>query len=194
MDRRFKLLAPVVVGLVSLVVIFFVGLFALLGPETKDAYTQTRTPHAALISPFESYISSADARKRLPGQVPVRLLWESKTASDDPRPRFDTVMLRVSGFEHLGFVGDLDLEFVNDRLASTEFCPTEPDSYRSALRASGVHLENDDENANAPHPGVLTLIWATYADPKDPKERSCVDWVDARLLREKGTYALKYEL
>ena len=25
------------------------------------------------------------------------------------------------------------------------------------LRASGVHFENDDENANSPHPGGLTL-------------------------------------
>jgi hypothetical protein len=186
MDRRFNLLVPdALVGLASLAVIGFAVLFALFGPEPKDAYTQTRTPHAALISPFESYISSADARRRLPGHVPVRILWESKTASNDPRPRFDTLMLRISGFEHLGFVGDLDLEFVNDRLASTEFCPTEPDSYRSALRASGVHLQNDEENPNLPHPGVLVFIWLY---------RSCVDWVDARLFQEKGTYAWKYEL
>ena len=134
---RFRILSLIAStsALLSLGLIGVVGLYGC--SESKDAYTQTRTPHAALISPFESYISSADARRRLPGQIPVRVLFESKTAPDDPRPRFDELMLRVSGFEHLGFVGDLDLEFVNDRLASTEFCPTEPDSYRSALRASG---------------------------------------------------------
>jgi len=162
--------------------------------ESKDAYTQMRTPHAALISGFESYISAADARKRVPAQLPVRVLFESTTSADDPRPRFDELTLRVSGFVHEGFTGDLDLEFLNDRLVSTEFCPAEPDSYRRALRASGVHFENDEENANSPHPGVLTLIWATYADPNDSENRSCVDWVDARLFAEEGTYAWKYRL
>jgi len=31
---------------------------------------------------------------------------------------------------------------------------------------------------------MLNRIWATHADPKDTKDRSCVTWIVDRLLQE----------
>jgi hypothetical protein len=181
-------------GLKSALLPFVLGAAASLYgcTESRDAYAQLRTPRAALIGGLESYISAADARVRLPRELPVRVLFESKLAVDDPRPRFDRLTLRVPGFQHVGFVGDLELRFVNDRLVSTSFCPMKYDPYLSALRATGVRLENSGDNANLPRSGVLTHIRATRGDPHDSQDRRCVDWADARLLNEIERWISRY--
>jgi hypothetical protein len=170
---RFKTLSLIASrgALLWFVLVVIVGLSGCT--ESKDAYAQLRTPRAALIDGFESYISAADARTRLPRELSVRVLFEWKTPADDQRPRFDELTLRVSGFVHVGVKGDLDLEFVNDRLVRTVFSASDCSTYLKALKPVGVSVSEGRWRSG------FTEMWIPTS--KSPGHVSCAAWADTSL-------------
>lgn len=181
---RFKLILPAVRRgvIVSLTFVCTSGLWGCT--ESKDAYAHQRFPHAALIDGFESYISAAEARRRLPSGLPVRVLFEWKMTAGDRRPRFDELTLRVSGFEHVGVKGDLDLEFVNDRLVRTMFSLPNCSAYLQALRPAGARVSENRWRSG------FTEVWTLTS--QDSKRGACAAWGDVRLSEEAQRWVAQY--
>lgn len=151
--------------------------------ESNEAYTKIRSSHAPLMANFESYISPAEARTRLPTNVVVAVADESKLVPGDPRPRFDWLELRVSGYRHLGLSGELVLRFFNERLVSTWFYPDSYDSYLKALRRAGVNITAERQRV-----GRYADAWTST----DYRDRAYVAWADRRLTKENNRWINRY--
>ena len=151
--------------------------------ESNDAYTRVASTRAPLLANFESYLSPAEARARLPPNLVTVVSEESSLKAGDPRPRFDFLVLSVHGYTHLGFRGELVLHFFNDRLMSTWFYPDSYQAYVDALRSSGVNITGDSRSL-----GRHTEAWTS----KDYRRRFYVAWHDRRLSKENERWINRY--
>ena len=88
---------------------------------------KTRAP-TELIDGLQSYTSPSSLRASFPGTVDWRVIEDSKLPSDDPRPRFDILVVSVP-WKYSGYSGELHLHFVNELLDATWFYPDEPEDF-----------------------------------------------------------------
>lgn len=111
---------------------------------------------------------------------------DSHLGPADRRPRFDVYTVSQKGFTHLGQVGELVLQFFNDRLMETRFFPDNVDAYLAALANAAVDLRQQSE-AEATVPPYTRLSTAI-----DYKKRRYVAWEDVRLAEEMKLWIKRY--
>ncbi len=123
---------------------------------------------------FESCTTSVAMRERLEGAGrAVSILHHQKDDRTDSRRRIDLLEFEVKDYQHLGYEGDLVLQFFNDRLLLAEFLPQDVDGYIDALREKGVDIRG--------YQGVYlgnAYVWA-FTGYRDNRRR--VVWQDNRL-------------
>lgn len=149
-------------------------------PTSFSEVPDTRT---ALIGGLMSYQSVEHVRREL-----AALSWEvvedSHLGANDRRPRFDVYTASLKGFVHLGQVGELTLQFFNDRLMETRFFPKDVDAFLAALANAGVDLRRQSDATALPH----TRLWTAM----DYKKRRYVGWEDVRLADEMKFWIKRY--
>ena len=145
-----------------------------------ESFEAIRTP---LIEGFESYMLPDEAWSALPSGRRWREVERSSLATDDPRPRFDWLVVSVETFRHLGEDGELVLTFFNDRLMGTVFYADKPQAYVRALRGEGI----------VPEGGVATIRPFTVVRFRaDLSHRPSVSWIDSRLEEQHDRWVSTY--
>lgn len=160
-----------------------------IGSESCDrspiSFSDVPNTRTALIDGLVSYQSAKDVRRQL-----APLSWEvvedSHLGPTDQRPRFDVYTVSLKKFTHLGQVGELVLQFFNDRLMETRFFPDNVDAYLAALANAGVDLrqQSEAEVTVPPHTRLSTAI--------DYRKRRYVGWEDIRLAEEMKRWIKRY--
>jgi len=102
-------------------VIFIATTFFLSGCEINASGDAPKpTP---LIANLVSYSSRADVEKKMPEGTRTTVIADAGLKKGDARPPFSILKLRVNGFAYCDQVGDLELEFFNDRLHRAWYFP-----------------------------------------------------------------------
>src|SRR5438552_6146408 len=104
------------------------------------------------------------------------------------RKKVKTILLRkadlllmhtitIKNYLHLGFSGEMNVGFFNDRLISATFYPSDSEKYVQAIaKATGIKFDSTQEATLPSHTSVRLGT--------DYKGREYVDWSDLRLDKE----------
>lgn len=131
-----------------------------------------------LTARFVSFQTPDQVRQLLDANLlPWRVVESTESGPRSSRPPFRQLVVAVSGFEHSGHAGELQLHFFNDRLMEVRFFPPDIAEYSRALRDSGGP---DLETAGGPLREPRVRVWTA----KDFKGRPYVGWADTNLERE----------
>jgi hypothetical protein len=113
--------------------------------------------------------------------------WEESKDQPSPkgRPPFNMHTITIKHYSHLGFSGELNISFFNNRLISTTFYPADVEKYIEAVvKAEGLKFDNNQEAKLPPHTRVRFAV--------DHKGRKYVDWSDIRLDKEVELWIKRY--
>jgi hypothetical protein len=132
---------------------------------------ETRSP---LFKGFESYETLEQAAKVLPNRAAWKTILDSKSEPRTGCPRFDEFTFEVMATD-LEFPGTLRLQFINDRLATMLFTPTDFPAYVDALRRAGTSV-NSEERRVSP----ATVVWSS----EGVDGRRFVGWRDERFTAQ----------
>ncbi len=109
-------------------------------------------------------------------------------SSDYPPYRFDTI--RVADYVHLGHVGQMSLQFFNDRLYQVEFVPSDPEEYVRKQRTLG--LERDQNARREKIEGSLriasTVELAVSKVGQHLGTEPFILWQDLRLIQQRDEW------
>lgn len=105
------------------------------------------------------------------------------TQEKSSRPPFDITTVTVGQFSHLGYAGELIVDFFNDRLVGLRFYPSNIIGYRQALARNGVDLSSQGNYRSG-----NTRVW--YGT--DYTGRQYIGWEDVRLAKELEAWIKRY--
>jgi len=147
-----------------------------------EDFTAVRSPPSPLIAELRSYSNRLEVREALsaPSWSAVN---ESRLTDGDHRPPY-TLQTFSMPFEHLGYTGQLELSFYNDRLMSTLFYPDEFGSYLETLVAAELTGTRDREIAIPP---ATVVRWVA-----NNSDRPYVLWTDKRLQEQESRWIMRY--
>jgi hypothetical protein len=153
-----------------------------------ESFEQRVSVASPLMDTFASYSTLDELRQQLAGSD-WRVVEDSKSPARDGIPRFDTLTVAISRHTYRGQVGSAVLRLLNDRLASVQFFPEEPEACLAAMKASGlaVAFQEPGEAADmsvAPY----TRVWCT----RDYRGRVYVGWEDTRLAAQTQWWIERY--
>jgi hypothetical protein len=148
------------------------------------SFVKVESERTKLINGIESYQSIAEFKGFL-----SRSSFQSEESRDNQpspkgRPPFNMHTITIKNYSHLGFSGELDIGFFNNRLNSSIFYPAEIEKYISALEKEGLKLDNNRETIRPPHTRVQIAT--------DYKGRKYVKWSDIRLDKEVELWIKRY--
>ena len=103
---------------------------------------------------------------------------------DKEQPPYTIARLGVASFEHLGFTGELNLVFFNDRLEAVWFFPDDFNAYTSTLKSRGVTITDDIADSRR----ALSHVWTD----KTLEGKPYVAWGDSRLLEQARRWLLRH--
>jgi len=132
---------------------------------------------------FPSYASEREVSRLLSGTA-IQTVIRSGLPPSDKRPPFNIVELSVHDFSHLGFQGELRLEFFNDRLPSVWFYPTKFDAYLVELKRRGVAVGTIGKDVSDRNPSIFAY--------HDDRNQRYVGWADVRLLQQNQRWIERY--
>jgi hypothetical protein len=169
-----------------LVVMMFVGLFFWSDYARFITFANIAKDHATLIDGIESYWSVEDLENHLRRKS---VAWEikrgSRPAPEDKRPPFIVDTVTIKNYSHLGFSGELVVEFFNNRLVGTKFWPQKIDRYVKRLASTEkLDIIGNQEVMVSKY----TRIWVAV----DHLGRSYVGWEDVRLNNEMEIWIKRY--
>jgi hypothetical protein len=118
---------------------------------------------------YTSYRPLDEVQKELPDRSSWQVLSDAKIPARGPCPRFDELTFTIPA-SHLGYKGQLQLTFINQRLKATSFAPDDFASYVEALRRSGISFDAEGRATGRP----ATRIWQWELG------RRFVGWADIR--------------
>ncbi len=113
------------------------------------------------------------------------ILQETHLLPGDKRPPHSTLSALVKNYSHLGYTGELVLDFYNDQLMETHFYPSDLEGYRKALEQKQRFRFDQDLGAKL---GPTKRMWIG----KDEKKRRYVGCRDLRLRQEEDDWIKKY--
>lgn len=163
----------------------------LRGDKTKpdfSAYLRVEEPREILMDVFRSYNGESQVAKQL---AEAGLPWTVERlhveGTDLFQPyKIDT--LTVESYRHLGFEGELSLEFFNNRLSTATFRPKQPLPYSRRLRDSGISLRKQALDRWEQQLGnrliTSNVIYATSNVGKTLDTPAFVRWEDTRLTAQ----------
>lgn len=169
-----------------LAVVVFVGLLFWSDYDRAITFTDITKDRTTLIGGIESYWSIEDLEKHL---RKASLSWELKRGSrpgpGDKRPPFIVDTVTIKNYSHLGFSGELVVEFFNNRLVGTKFWPQEIDKYIKHLASTEkLDIVGNQEVMLSKY----TRIWIAV----DYLGEKYVGWEDVRLNKEMETWIKRY--
>ena len=159
----------------------------LLDGCSEPSFVDVPSEKTRLIGELLSYESPAQVRRAL---SPRYTQWEvvedsgMRPGKTDGRPPNHVFKVSVRDYTDLGFPGELRLEFFNDRLVSTTFCPHDLPHYVEVLTARIPEVKTKGKAQIAP----FTRVDASETFWK----RKCVIWSDVRLDEEMRIWVDKY--
>lgn len=142
---------------------------------------------AKLINAIESYWSVEDLESYLTKRS---LAWDLKRGQrpglEDKRPPFIVDTVSIKNYPHLGFSGELVVEFFNNRLVGVRFFPRGIDKYIERLdSAENLDLARKREARVSEY----TRVWIGEANQERKKY---VGWEDVRLSNEMKQWIKRY--
>lgn len=164
-------------------------------PETA-AFTAVASNPVELIPPLRSYSSVADVERQL---KQAEYGWRSsriaKPGTSDYPPRH-LHTLTVNGYEHLGVPGELNLDFLNDRLMEASFIPSDPEAHVQALRRTGIRAKRS-ENGRATringHQRITSNVELAVTDVgRNIGTTPRVIWQDLRLIAQRDDWDVRF--
>lgn len=137
-----------------------------------------------LIDGIESYQSPDDFKKILNNKV---YLWEITEDSgngyeDKWRPPFNVYTIKITNYSYLGFSGELRISFLNKRLRSTIFYPSDINMFKEKLLEENTLNFNGKQEIRIP-PFTLVRVDNDYI---------YIKWSDIRLDKETKIWIDKY--
>lgn len=158
----------------------------------EPSYT-ARYAGIVLVEDFVSYsaVSEIEARLKAKGIRSKRIPDGMPNLTSTFRPPFAAHKIVVEDYTHLGYRGELSLNFLNDRLESVIFYPTDFDGYIKATEAlEGKPLGRPSHNDNAwtkiGRRGVF--VGSEFME----KKRQFVGWHDLRFDEEINAWIMRY--
>src|SRR5438874_1404513 len=139
-----------------------------------ESYTD-RQPPVMLMQRFPSYSTERQIQALLPGMA-LRTVVREALATSSKQPRLDLLGLSVANYSDLGYMGELQLEFSNDRLSSVWFFPEKYDDYLAKLNTTGVVVERVGAATTARNPEIIAH--------HDERNRRYVGWEDVRIIQQ----------
>lgn len=127
-----------------------------------------------LFKGFESYQTLDQASKVLPDRAAWKVVFQNKSQSRAGCPRFDEFTFAVPATD-LGYSGIMKLQFINDKLATTVFTPTDFSGYVEALQRAGTTVSTEERRVPP-----ATLVWSSNGVDGRP----FVGWRDERFAVE----------
>jgi hypothetical protein len=117
--------------------------------------------------------------------------WEVREDSRSParleRPVFEDLIVVVKRYRSGGVEGELMLEFVNRRLATSTFYPDDYDRFAASLKAVRLTLNKEGQLVYA-MPASSTVITVGT----DVKGRKFVSWEDIRIMSAVRRWVQRY--
>jgi len=165
--------------------LFFWLLVGCLDSYSSVSFVKVETERTKLINGIESY-QSIDEFKDFLNRGSLQ--WEVGNVSQPSpkgRPPFNMYTITIKNYSHLGFTGELNVGFFNNRLMGTIFYPSDVEKYIEALgKLAGLKFDNNQEAKLPPH---TRIRYAT-----DYKGQKYVNWSDIRLDKELEIWIKKY--
>lgn len=140
------------------------------------SFVKVETERTKLINGIESYQSIDELKSYLNRSS---LKWEESKGQSSPkgRPPFDMYTITIKNYSHLGFTGELNIGFFNNRLMGTSFYPLDAVKYIAAVeKMEGIQFNSNKEAILPPHTRVKVAV--------EYKNHTYVDWSDSRLDKE----------
>lgn len=164
-------------------------IFALFFIGCQDNYAsvsfmKVESEHTKLINGIESYQSIEEFRKFLDRSTLIWKVSQDSKPSPKGRPPFNISTITIKNYLHLGFSGDLEISFFNNRLAATTFYPSDVGKYIVALATEGIKFDTNHEAKLSPHTRVRSAV--------NYKGQKYVDWSDIRLDKEVELWIKRY--
>jgi len=101
------------------------------------------------------------------------------------RPPYNISTITINNYSHLGFSGELNICFFNNRLISTTFYPKNSDKYIAALsKSEGIMFSIDQETKLPLYTSIRYAI--------DHNGRKYIRWSDIRLDKEIDLWIRRY--
>jgi hypothetical protein len=174
--------------IISLVICFILGC-------SSKSYTEIAKDRTKLINGFESYQSIEKVKAMFKNDTSSWIVIEDSKSGNDNAP-FNIYTVEIKNYSHLGFIGDLRLDFFNNRLEETWFYPVEYDKYVDLLVKKEGIVELKDKKKNEQIDGLPALPSPYgYKDNIQPyikiwfftdyRGKKYVGWGDTRLIEEK---------
>lgn len=182
MKKRTKLL--LVASLLGLVIsttyILGFGEYNKFEPVPSDSHP------VKLIEGFMSLQTVEQVRSILRNKgLKWEVLSDSKFEGNRFRPKFNDYRIKISQYEHLGVLGDLELEFNNDRLYQIDFKPSSYDQYIKKIEENYNKKINLGSKVNLED----NLIIESH---KNYENKPYVRWSDERISREVMQWISKF--
>lgn len=148
---------------------------------SEVSFIKVESERTKLINGIESYQSIEEFKSFLSRSS---FQWEDKEGQPSPkgRPPFNMYTVTIKNYSHMGFPGQLEIIFFNDRLAITTFYPLEIEKYVETLvKAEVIKLDTNREAKIYPY----THVWVA-------RQRKFVGWSDIRLDKEINLWIRRY--
>jgi len=139
---------------------------------------------ALLIGNIQSYQAVSLFLTQLRAQsLSFKLDSSTLTQDKSSRPPFDITTVTVGQFSHLGYAGELIVDFFNDRLVGLRFYPSNIIGYQQALARNGVEIPSQGNYRSG-----NTRVW--YGT--DYTGKHYIGWEDVRLAKEMDAWIKRY--
>ncbi len=123
--------------------------------------------------------------QRVTGIRTWQTLEDRRPLPSDTRPPFRILTISVAGYYDLGYVGELQMTFFNDRLMRVAFYPQDIEGYKRAVESEQGFQFSAEGGANVDRD---THVWVG----KDQNDRMYVGWEDKTLKREYDAWVRQY--
>ncbi len=164
----------------------FVGLFFWSDYGRSITFADIVKDRTTLLGGIESYWGIEYLENHLRKNS---LAWELKRGPrpglEDKRPPFIIDTVTIKNYSHLGFSGEMIVEFFNNRLVGTKFWPQEVDEYVKRLASTEkLNIVSNREVMLSKY----TRVWVAV----DHLGKKYVGWEDVRLNKEMKTWIKRY--
>jgi len=136
-----------------------------------------------LIGDFLSCESPSEISKKLGGK-PWKVISDSRLGPGDPRPEFSEYTVLIENYEDLGVAGELQLQFLNERLMEADFFPVDSGPY---VRLLGESLGTELREGVEIMPSANKVVWT-----RQRPDKLGVGFADKRLRDEASEWIRKY--